>query len=284
MSKIAVIGAKGMLGADLVLMAKSIGHDVLELDIPDFDIRNKPDLKMLVSSSDIVINSAAYTNVDGAENAPELCYAVNANAVGILANECAIKRKYLLHISTDFVFGDIKQGPLSEMDATNPLNVYGRSKLEGERLVIESNAEAAILRLEWTYGLKGNNFIKKIFVRAKEKKCLSIVNDQIGSPTWTKDVSHAVLSLVALNAKGLFHFASRGYVSRFEVAKFAIKEAGLAVDVVPCLSSDIKTAARRPCNSCFDCAKIDALLHEDRPEWRTSLHEFISIMKKRGTL
>ncbi len=284
MTKIAVTGAKGMLGTDFVAVAKNLGHELLEFDLPEFDLRNKDHIRNAVGSADVVINLAAYTNVDGAESESKLCFDVNAEAVGSLARECAVKNRYLLHVSTDFVFGDDTSLPLSETDQTNPLNTYGRSKLEGERLILNSGADAAILRLQWTYGMAGNNFVSKILAKAKVSEELRIVHDQVGTPTWTVDASKAILSLAGASARGIFHFAPIGYVSRFEFAKFALGEAGINVPVIPCSSSELRSPARRPLNSRFDCSKIDSFLGMRRPEWRKSISEFILLMKKRGMI
>jgi dTDP-4-dehydrorhamnose reductase len=275
MTKIAVIGAGGMLGGDFANFAIGHGHEVLRFGLPAFDIRRPDNIREALGSAGIVVNCAAYTDVDGAETDADACYEINAKAAGILADECARRRIYLLHISTDFVFGDKSSCPLSEKDETNPLNIYGRSKLDGEKLIIASGADASILRLEWTYGVNGKNFIRKILSKAKSEGVLTVVDDQIGSPTRTLDAARAMLSLIQVSAGGIFHFAPRGYVSRFDLAKFAITEAGISADILPCSSADIKTQARRPLNSRFNCSKIDKLLDWKRPEWRESLSKYL---------
>lgn len=281
MLRIAAIGARGMLGADFTALARSLGCEAIEFDLPGFDIRRRGDARRAVESADVVANFAAYTDVDGAEKEKELCFAVNAEGAGILAEECARASKYLLHVSTDFVFGDRSLLPLKEDDETCPLNAYGESKLEGERLVLGSGAEAGVIRLEWTYGINGRNFVSKILSRAQKNARIKVVDDQVGSPTWTLDASHAAMSMIRKSARGIFHFAPLGYASRWELAKFAVEQAGIGAELLPCRSSEFKMAARRPMNSRFDCSRIDGILDRPRQDWRESLRSFIGELKKR---
>lgn len=283
MLTIAIIGAKGMLGTDFLPLAKKESFEIIPYDLPDFDITKKDDIKRAVDSADIIANFAAFTNVDAAEKQREHCFAVNAVAPGILSDECYKKGKYLLHISTDFVFGDVSSRPLKEDTPPAPLNFYGYSKLEGEKYVLQSNTDAAIIRLEWTYGHGGKNFITKILQSAEKKKALKVVDDQYGSPTWTSDAASAMIDLIKKYPKGIFHYAPRGYTSRYKLAKIAIEYLKINTRIEPCKSSDFESLAKRPLNSRFDCSKIDGILSFPRPDWKNSLFKYLSQIQSRGT-
>jgi len=274
-TSIAILGGRGMLGTDLACICKQHGFDVKVFDLPEFDIRNSQQLKQAVGAADAIVNCAAYTNVDGAEKEAELAYQVNAEAVGRLGAVAKDADKWLLHISTDFVFDGRLNRPYIETDVPNPVNVYGKTKLAGERLLGESGCRHCILRLEWTYGFAGNNFVTKIIRRAKADRNLKVVDDQVGSPTATTEVAKVICKLLSKRPEGIFHFASAGYVSRFEVAKFIFDKLSMDVNLLPCKTSDIVSAAQRPLNSRFDCSKIMALLNEAIRPWQLPLEHFL---------
>jgi len=265
-----------MLGSELAAMSGAAGWEVQVFDLPEWDITRKEDLATAVNSASVLVNCAAYTAVDQAETESELCRQVNAEAPGRLGELVASAGKYLIHLSTDFVFGDDGEVPLTEAMPPNPLNVYGASKLAGEQALAESGCRHAVLRVEWTYGRHGSHFIDKILAAAKVRPELRVVADQFGAPTWTRDVARALLRLAALRSEGCYHFAATGYASRYEVARFILAEKGLATPVVPCRSEDFPSPALRPRNSRFDCRRIDALLKIPRPAWQDSLREFLA--------
>jgi dTDP-4-dehydrorhamnose reductase len=273
--RIAILGGRGMLGSDLVLACELYGYKTQAFDLPEFDITNSQQLKEVISSVDSVVNCAAYTNVDGAESERDLAFAVNADAVRELGDIAREAGKWVLHISTDFVFDGKSERPYIETDTPNPINAYGASKLAGERLLVESGCRYCIMRVEWTYGLHGNNFVTKLISLAKQGKKLSVVDDQIGSPTATTEAAKVICKLLRKKPQGLFHFASAGYVSRFETARFIFDALNMDVDLQPCKSSDYKTAAERPLNSCFDCGKIKPLLDEPIKPWQEPLERFL---------
>ena len=276
MKTIGITGGKGMLGSDIAILAEKEGFLVRIYDLPEFDITKQSDIQQVVSECDFMVNCAAYTAVDKAESEPELAASVNATAVANLAKAAKLAEKYLLHISTDFVFGDNGDLPLHEMSETNPLSVYGATKLKGETLLKESGCKNAIIRIEWTYGANGNNFINKISEFAAKLDQLNVVDDQIGSPTATVDIAKAVLCFLNNESEGLYHFASNGYASRFEVAKFILEQKGDKTPVSPCSSSEFKTPAHRPENSRFNCSKIDGVIDFKRPNWQESLRKFLT--------
>ncbi len=273
--RVGILGGNGMLGSDLAAACQSAGLEVFTYDLPDFDIRDCDHVECALQTCDVIVNCAAYTNVDQAEADAELAEAVNARAVGILGQLAAAMGKYVLHVGTDFVFDGTQQRPYAETDAPCPLSTYGRTKLEGERLLARSACDHCIVRVQWTYGRNGHNFITKLLERAGRGGELVMVSDQIGSPTCTVDVARALLFLIRHRVTGLFHYAASGYATRYEVAQFILKEMGLRNVLRPCLTSAFPAAAARPLNSRFNCDKIDAVLDKPRPHWQESMREFL---------
>ncbi|NIP25013.1 MAG: dTDP-4-dehydrorhamnose reductase [Phycisphaerae bacterium] len=274
-TRIAILGGTGMLGSDLVDSCKQHFFDVIVFDLPEFDIRNSQQLKQAVSAADIIVNCAAYTDVDGAETEAEMAYQVNAEAVGRLGAIVQDSDKWLLHISTDFVFDGRLDAPYVETDLPNPINEYGKSKLAGEQLLVESGCRHCIIRIEWTYGVHGDNFVKKIIQRAKTAETVKVIDDQIGSPTATTEVADIICKILPKTPTGIFHFANAGYVSRYEMAKFIIDKLSTNVNLLPCKTGDFVSAAERPLNSRFDCSKIKDLLDEQIEPWWVPLEHFL---------
>jgi dTDP-4-dehydrorhamnose reductase len=264
-----------MLGTDIVGILGQEGIEAGAWDLPEFDITNDEQLKKAVEGSEIIINCAAYTNVEKAESEADLAYEVNAEAVGRLGRFAKAAGAGVLHISTDFVFDGKSDRPYVETDATNPINTYGRTKLAGEQLLTESGCRYCIIRLEWTYGLAGNNFVKKLIERAESGRPLKVVNDQVGSPTATVEAARAICRLLPNLPEGIFHFAAAGYASRFEMAQFIFDKLGMSVDLTSCKSTDFVTAATRPLNSRFNRRKIEALLGEPIKPWQGPLEQFL---------
>jgi dTDP-4-dehydrorhamnose reductase len=272
---VAILGGRGMLGSDLTVACAGFGFDVRIHDLPEFDILNPRQAAEAVDGADAVINCAAYTNVDGAERQKELAHHVNGEAVGRLARLAAERGKWVLHFSTDFVFDGELDRPYSETDMPNPISEYGRSKLAGEQLLQQSGCSHCIVRLQWTYGTHGSNFVTKIIGRARASAQLNVVNDQIGSPTATMDVAEMACRLLDRRVEGLFHFANGGYASRFDVAKFIVEQLSLDAKVLPCSSSDYPSPARRPLNSRFDLTRIQTWLGEPVRPWQETLACFL---------
>ena len=276
--KIVVLGGRGMLGTDLMKSLEQRGYQAVGLDLPEFDISDADQLKGAVDTADIVINCAAYTNVEKAETDEQIAYKVNADAVGMLGDFAREKDVPVFHISTDFVFDGRGDKPYTEDDATNAISVYGASKLAGEQKLMESGARACIIRVQWTYGHAGTNFIKKLFEFAQTRDTLKVVDDQVGSPTSTMQVASAICRIMAIDGdfpEGIFHFAAGGYVSRYEMARFAFEKKQMATVINPCKSDEFPTAAQRPLNSRFDCTKIERLLGEKIKPWQGPLEEFL---------
>ncbi len=272
---VAILGGKGMLGTDLAHECTKQGINFEVFDLPEFDITNEQHLGKAIRDAKAVINCAAYTNVEKAESEANLAYQINGTAVGrlgVLARQANI---WVLHISTDFVFDGESDRPYLETDTPNPINAYGRSKLAGEQLLVESGCNHCIMRLEWTYGLHGNDFITKLLKKTETDKQLKVVDDQVGSPTATTEAAKVICKLLQKKPDGLFHFASAGYVSRFEMAKFILDKLNVSVELSSCKTSDYVSAAVRPLNSRFDCSKIKALLDGPIEPWQGPLERFL---------
>ena len=273
--RIAVLGGRGMLGSDVVSLCREQGREITVLDLPEFDITKASDVEESLCGTDLVVNCAAYTDVEKAESEPDLAFKVNtegAGRVGAFAKKAGI---WVLHISTDFVFDGRSERPYVETDAPKAINSYGSTKLAGERLLVASGCSHCIMRLEWTYGLNGSNFVTKLIERAKSGETLRVVDDQRGTPTATTEAAKVICKLLAKMPEGVFHFASAGYVSRFDMARFILDRLGISVDLQSCKSSDYVTAAERPLNSCFDCSKISEFLGEPIRPWQEPLEEFL---------
>ena len=273
--RIVILGGKGMLGTDLAVACQRRQISTMVLDLPDFDITNEQHLTEAVAGVKVVVNCAAYTNVEKAESESDLAHKVNGESVGKLGRIAKDAGVWVLHISTDFVFDGKSTEPYVETDMPNPINAYGKSKLAGERLLVESGCSHCIMRLEWTYGLAGNSFVTKLISAARQGKNLKIVDDQIGSPTATTQAAEAICDLVEKRPEGLFHFASDGYVSRFEMAKFMFDRIDIRVNLSSCKTSDYVCAATRPLNSRFDCSKIKGLLARPIKPWQGPLEVFL---------
>ena len=274
-TRVAILGGRGMLGTDLVNVCGQYGFDVKVFDLPEFDITDSEQLKGVLESAKIIGNCAAYTNVDGAESESELAHQVNATAAGRLGALVREAGAWLLHLSTDFVFDGRLDRPYVETDLPNPINEYGRSKLAGELLLGHSGCRHCIMRVEWTYGQAGQNFVTKLIQRAKTEKVLKVVDDQTGSPTATIEAAKVICKLLSIKPEGVFHFASSGYVSRYGMAEFIFDKLSMDVNLLACKTSDFASDAARPLNSRFDCSKIQALLDEPIESWQIPLERFL---------
>jgi len=274
-TRIAILGGKGMLGTDLASACRQQGFDPIVLDLPDFDITNGDHLRQAVSNAEMIVNCAAYTNVDGAESEAELAHQVNAEAVGRLGAIARDADKWVLHISTDFVFDGRSDRPYIETDIPNPINTYGKTKLAGEQLLAQTGCRHCIIRVEWTYGSAGNNFVAKLMQRVEAGQAIKVVDDQTGSPTATTEVARAICNLLGKKPEGIYHFASAGYATRFEMAKFIFDKLSIDTEPRACKTSDFPSPATRPLNSRFDCSKITRLLDGPIEPWQVPLERFL---------
>lgn len=280
--KLIILGGKGMLGSDVASLCRQKKTSFESFDLPEFDITNYKQLADVLQRADLVINCAAYTDVEGAESQKEQAFKINAEAVGRLVKIAKETGLWVLHISTDFVFDGRSDRAYTEADSPNPINVYGQSKLAGEQLLVASGCRCCIIRAEWTYGPGGNNFISKLIRNARDRKELNVVDDQIGSPTATTEVAKVILKMASLKQEGLFHFAAEGFVSRYEMARFIFDKLNLPVKLRSCKTKDFPSAAQRPLNSRFDCSKISKLLDEPIERWEKPLDRFLEKLTDKG--
>ena len=278
-----IAGAGGMLGTALQRVMRQRG---LRFEAPaerELDITDPVAVKARVSAfaaslapgvHGVLVNAAAYTNVEAAEDNEDAAYLVNAQGPAILARAARERGLGFVHVSTDFVFDGRKAGAYTEADDTNPLSVYGTSKLSGELAVELEYSGAVIVRTAWVFGPCGVNFPVKILEAAKTRPRLSVVTDEVGSPTYTVDLAAGILGLVDADAHGLYHLAGTGSCSRFELAERIVALAGLDTPLDPVTSDAFPTKARRPRSSVLDCSRA-AELGVTMPEWADALARFM---------
>ena len=262
MKKVLVTGANGQLGQclqDAVLNKKDL--QVLFEDLPNLDITNLASLETFFSKNkfEYCINCAAYTSVDLAETNKELAYEVNAVGTKNLAEVCKKNKITLLHISTDFVFDGQKEMPYTEDDTPNPLGVYGNSKLQGERYIQEVMEDYFIIRTSWLYSEYGNNFLKTMLKLSETRDEISVVSDQIGSPTYAGDLVQVLIKIILTSSTsyGLYHYSNSGVISWYEFAVEIFKRFGKTTEVVPIQTTEYPTAAQRPKYSVLSTKKIE---------------------------
>jgi dTDP-4-dehydrorhamnose reductase len=277
---ILVVGANGMLGRDLMALLGDRGQGI---DIGDMDITSLESVLQVVGclKPDVVINCAAYTDVDGCESNTDTAMAVNGEGVGYLALACRSNGALLVQVSTDYVFDGGKGAPYREDDAPHPLSVYGESKLAGEMNAAVC-PEHLIVRTQWLYGVHGKNFVETMLRLGREKDLLTVVDDQIGSPTWTVDLARAIIALIESGCRGIYHAANAEYCSWNDFAKAIFDEAELKVAVRPMTTVELNRPARRPLYSTLDCTKliVDAGFHP--PVWRDALREYMKLRTVTG--
>jgi len=275
--KILVLGSKGQLGTDLMEVLGS-AHAVQGVDIDDFDITSFSDCRETVAefSPDAVVNAAAYTNVDGCETERDLCFAINAEGVRNVARVCSDREIKLVHFSTDYVFDGTKGKPYVEEDLCNPINVYGQSKLQSEIYLKEYIRDYLLIRTAWLYGRAGKNFVKAILDKARYEKKLQVVNDQVGSPTYSSDLALAVRLLLEGHHTGVFNVTNRGRCSWYEFAVRIVQYAQIPdVEIEAISSSMLQRQALRPAYSVLSCRKF---IHETKKTtryWQVALKDFV---------
>jgi len=282
-TRILVTGSHGMLGTDLMELLKSdsavraAGADIGEVDITDaVSVEECLELEQ----PDIVVNCAAYTNVDGSESQEGTARAVNALGPELLARACEARKIRLVHVSTDYVFDGRKTAPYLPDDEPCPLGVYGRSKLAGERAVAVNCSNHLIVRTAWLYGAHGPNFVTTVLRLARERDCLRVVSDQVGSPTFAKDLARLLRALALTDAVGITHATNTGSCAWYEFALEIVGLAGLDTPVQPISTAQYPTPARRPANSVLDCSRTDLLTGIERRHWRDALAEFIDQIER----
>lgn len=285
-AKILITGCEGQLGRDLV---RELGSDyeITGIDLPENDICDKTALKRSIETIKpaIVIHTAAYTEVDGCEADPDLAMSVNGEGTCNVAQACQTIGARLIYYSTDYVFDGKNKSPYLETDSPDPQTVYGRSKLAGEEAVRSILDDYLIMRIAWVYGEHGKNFVKTMLRLGQEQlaaktagqtvKPLMVVDDQRGNPTWTIDIVNQTKALLEADVRGIVHSTSEGETNWFGFASAIFELANMAVDLVPCDSSQFPRPAKRPANSSLENARLKELgCHRMRP-YLDSLEEFI---------
>jgi len=278
--KILLIGARGMLGRDLQPILSDrhevIGRDIHDLDITD-PVKTEEEIRLL--RPEVVINTAAFTDVDGCESQRGRAFSINAEGAGHVAHACRKAGAHLIHLSTDYVFDGTSQVPYSEETPPNPINVYGESKLQGEEAVQEAGENHLILRTAWLYGKHGKNFVDTILRLASQQEELRVVDDQQGSPTFTRDLSRAIAQLLDKEVRGILNVTNSGSCSWFQFAKKIVEArpiAGRKIRVVPISSSELNRPARRPSNSLLDCSRFQKLTGDKMRPWGDALRDYLS--------
>jgi dTDP-4-dehydrorhamnose reductase len=271
--RILITGADGQLGNELQRTLKQ--HELVLGIWPEFDLL-KPEVEPFVRSArpDVIIHAAAYTDVDGAEAEPETVYAVNVEGTRRVAQAGAQCGARLIYLSTDYVFDGRKSSPYSEKDAPNPVNVYGQSKLDGERMALRYCPNTMVLRTSWLYGLRGRNFVRTIVKLASEQTELRVVSDQRGSPTYANDLAMALKHVLERKIQGLVHAAGMGDCTWYEFACAIVSELRMEVAVQPIRTSESARRAPRPSYSVLG-NNILGELGIVMPHWRDALSRFI---------
>ncbi|HPX99128.1 MAG TPA: dTDP-4-dehydrorhamnose reductase [Bacteroidaceae bacterium] len=290
---ILVTGSNGQLGNEMRTLASGSANRWLFTDVTvvegvetiPLDITDKDAVESICSdySIDCIVNCAAYTNVDKAEDEEKLAYRINAYAVGLLAEAAAARGALLIHISTDYVFKGINVRPYIEDQPTDPLGVYGRTKLAGEKALCESGCRFIILRTAWLYSPYGNNFVKTIRRLTSERDSINVVFDQVGSPTYAADLAFAIFDIIendkSQGCEGIYHFSNEGVCSWYD---FAVATARLSGNgqcaISPCHSDEFPSKVRRPAFSVLDKTKYKKTFNRTVPYWYDSLKKCIDIM------
>jgi len=288
---ILVVGAKGMLGCEVVAAlyddpwkTKIASYQVHAFDLEEIDITKIASVKNCFDASQpqLVINCAAYTDVDGCETDRAIAFAVNGDGPGNLALACRERNAKLVHISTDFVFDGKKDTPYLPEDPTGPLSVYGESKLAGEIAVRQNLDNHIIIRISWLFGKHGKNFVATIRRLARERESLEVVNDQVGSPTYAADLAQAILYLVEVDAVGTFHFCNEGTCSWYDFACAIVRQSNLPAAVRPVGSDKFPRPARRPAWSVLDTAKYRQTTGLSIRPWQDALADYLRDSEPNG--
>jgi dTDP-4-dehydrorhamnose reductase len=280
--RILIFGAKGQLGKDLVRVLES-GCAVVGCDLPEVDIGDAQQVQHIVDQArpDVVINAAAYTDVEAAEIREEQTFRVNALGARHVALSAAACGAKVLYLSTDYVFDGNKRQPYETDEPVAASGVYARSKAAGEEAVLEANPQHFIVRTAWLYGPGGNNFVEKILQAARTRPLLRVVIDEHGSPTHTLDLARAIEALVKTDAYGVYHCVNAGSCSRHEFACAIVYAAGLTTPVEACGTGEFPSKAPRPAYSVLSNKKLEATTGHKMPSWKMALTEY---MERRKTL
>lgn len=275
--KVLVTGAKGQLGTDLMNELAKRGIEGIGVDVQEMDITDAEACRRVIKNSgaDAVIHCAAYTAVDAAEDNVDLCRRINGEGTRNVAQACKEADTKLMYISTDYVFDGQGTRPWEPDDERHPLNVYGQTKYEGELAVEELSDKYFIVRIAWVFGVAGKNFIKTMLRLGKERGAVSVVDDQIGSPTYTYDLARLLVDMIQTDKYGRYHATNEGLCSWYEFAKEIFRQAGMDVPVTPVSSDQFPAKAARPSNSRLSKEKLSENGFERLPAWQDALGRFL---------
>lgn len=279
--KVLVTGVKGQLGHDVVNECAKRGIDTVGVDVEEMDITDAQVVERVIKESnvDAVIHCAAYTAVDAAEDNIDLCRKVNANGTENIAKVCKELDIKMMYISTDYVFNGQGEHAWEPDDEREPLNVYGLTKYEGELAVENNLSKYFIVRIAWVFGVNGNNFIKTMLRLGKERGAVSVVDDQIGSPTYTYDLAVLLVDMIKTEQYGRYHATNEGLCSWYDFACEIFKQAGLDVSVTPVDSRAFPVKATRPHNSRMSKDKLEEMGFHRLPTWQDALKRYLEVIE-----
>lgn len=275
--RVLVTGVKGQLGHDVVNELEKRGHQAVGVDVEEMDITDPEAVDRVIKASDVaaVVHCAAHTAVDKAEDEAELSRKINAYGTENIVNVCKELDLKLLYLSTDYVFNGEGERPWEPDDPREPLNVYGQTKYEGELYIEEHMDKYFIVRIAWVFGVNGHNFIKTMLKLGETKDELSVVNDQIGSPTYTFDLAVLLVDMIETDKYGRYHATNEGLCTWYDFAVEIFKQAGLTVKVNPVTSDVFPSKAKRPHNSRLNKDKLDANGFKRLPTWQNALERYL---------
>ena len=279
--KLLVTGVKGQLGHDIVNECNNRNIEAVGVDVEEMDITDAGKVAEVIKSGNYnaVIHCAAWTAVDKAEDEVEACTKVNVDGTKNIAKVCKELDIPMMYFSTDYVFDGQGDQPWNEYDKRNPLNVYGQTKYEGE-LAVETLEKHFIVRIAWVFGVNGNNFIKTMLRLGKERGAVSVVNDQIGSPTYTYDLSKLAVDMILTDKYGTYHATNEGLCSWYDFACEIFKQAKLDVEVTPVDSNAFPAKAKRPSNSRMSKEMLDKNGFKRLPTWQDALGRYLEKIEK----
>lgn len=285
MTTILITGSHGQLGNEMQQTAKRFPQfNYLYTDIEELDICDKAALDAFVKANavNVIVNCAAYTAVDKAEDDVELCYKINADAVRNIGEIAAENNLKVVHVSTDYVFDGTNHIPYTEDQPVCPATVYGKSKLAGEQALLKTCKQAVILRTAWLYSSFGNNFVKTMMKLGTERDSLNVIFDQIGTPTYAADLAEAIMRIISSKnfVPGIYHFSDEGVCSWYDFTKSIHRLAGITCDVHPIETKDYPARTPRPHYSVLNKAKIKSTYSIVIPHWEESLERCIKILKQ----
>jgi dTDP-4-dehydrorhamnose reductase len=282
--KVLLTGSAGMLAKDLIPCLQDCGHEITAPPEELLDITKLKVVRTVVDelAPELIINCAAYTNVDEAEKREHQALIVNGLGVQNLCILCQEHSIPLVHFSTDYVFDGSKPGPYTIYDSPNPINAYGRSKLLGEKYVLWLLSKFYLIRTSWLFGLHGKNFIENMLELGQKQKQVSVVTDQRGCPTWARDLAEATVDLIETDRYGIYHITNSEPTTWFDFTKEIFRLAGIGTTVLPATSKQFIRPARRPANSALDPFPLKEILGREMPSWKATLKEYLFQRQKKA--